>query len=91
MVRLGVFKQQLGRKTMQEAVVVGSLVMTAGVMLMVIGKTLAPAVAFLDLIVQTLGGVLLLLVPLILLATFLRTQQDNTQPGEHSPEPSRRL
>jgi hypothetical protein len=72
---------------MQDAVIVGSIFMSAGVILMVVGKTLVPAVALLDIIVQTLGGLLLLFVPFILVATFLRIkhEEEEAQTGDAPP------
>ncbi|MBK5968938.1 MULTISPECIES: hypothetical protein [Thiorhodovibrio] len=72
---------------MQDAVVVGSVFMAAGVIMMVIGKTLVPPVAFLNLIVQALGGLLLLFVPFILIATFLRqSAEQDEQDKQRSSE-----
>ncbi|WPL19515.1 hypothetical protein Thiowin_04646 [Thiorhodovibrio winogradskyi] len=72
-------KHRIGCKTMHDAVVVGSIFMAAGVIMMVVGKTLVPQVAFLDILVQVLGGLLLLFVPFILIATFLRTSAERNE------------
>jgi hypothetical protein len=72
-------KHQIGCKTMHDAVVVGSVFMAAGVIMMVVGKTLVPAIAFLDILIQGLGVLLLLFVPFILIATFLRTAAEREE------------
>ncbi|EIC22392.1 hypothetical protein [Thiorhodovibrio frisius] len=78
-------KHRIGCKTMNDAVVVGSIFMAAGVIMMVIGKTLVPQVAFLDILIQALGGLLLLFVPFILIATFLRTTAERQEQEQEQP------
>lgn len=61
----------LGCKTMREGVLASSVFFIAGVLMILAGTRVVPAIFYMQQIVIALGLLLLLLAPLVLISTFL--------------------
>lgn len=64
---------RLGCKTMRDGITVSAIFLIAALTLLLAGRYLVPDIASMPLIAQILGLILLLLAPMILLATYVRT------------------
>ncbi|MGD2020614.1 MAG: hypothetical protein PVJ30_08975 [Thiohalocapsa sp.] len=73
---------KIGCRTMRDGVVVSGVFLLTGLALLGAGKFLVPVLLHMDLVVQGLGGLLLLFVPFILISTYLRTTSNDAEhPG----------
>jgi len=63
----------LGCKTMREGVVASSIFLIAGILLILAGVHVVPAIWHFQHIIIFIGFIMLLLAPIILLSTFLLT------------------
>ena len=61
----------LGCKTMREGVVASTVFFTAGVLFILVGMHVVPAIWYLQQITMLIGFLLLLFAPVILISTFL--------------------
>ena len=61
----------LGCKTMREGVLASSIFFIAGVLMILAGTRIVPAIFYMQHIVIALGMLLLLLAPIVLISTFL--------------------
>lgn len=62
---------KIGCKTMREGVVVTSVFLVIGTLMVLIGSTIVPEIFYMKHLVMLGGLILMLLAPLILIATFL--------------------
>lgn len=70
---------RIGCRSMHDAAVVSGVFLVSAMVLLLAGRFLVPSVAYLDLVVQGFGGVLILFVPFILISTLLRTAHERAE------------
>ena len=82
----------IGCRTMRDGVIVSIVFLLSGLALLAAGRLLVPVLLHKDLLVQALGGLLVLFVPFILITTYLRTAtgasvetDTEARPAPHRP------